>query len=943
MGLAYDLDSQARPLIDDWAKVIVLGALELGQITGQDRLSGITVPAADSTDFDVIIRSCTYAKDCYIITGSYKADFTGTGATVGFAYDGFVTIIRANNQTMVEGDLTGALGEDNPNYYINPGVNLTTGAVRKQPFDQYNLYYTYVCRMPVELDASGNGGFAEPPEDDTTPGIYACDVIKGSADAAFTLAIGGHQRINSTAAGSFGKIGYSGYMAVLIFDQLNPTLVPSATMGGLEADQRWSLIFNASSSIQISFDGASKTGAGLTDINAYPNEGRDLQSYCTTQALTAGSWSPVDLESLGNGYIIQRIYDVVCLNTGSQPLGLETNTVWTCGEAIYSDGAGGIDFNTAYLMQWDWKGSTAYPNPMVNVAEFPGIQNWAVANDVPGYNFKGTRAVTMTPTFNVSATQDPSSNQIMVGIEGVDHSGKTYAEIYAANWKAIFQSVDFLGSRHFGLWPFAVAGSSFPTATGFELPKRWVGKAIQQRTYTQDEEAVAKNLTAWETQDGIDPATGAGPLFAWQDRTLLQTLQRDPTVSNAQIAQNPLSFLTPYLAPNFLDYGLSNKPAFTGQPANIAYGFLGFGETGFGDGPSIFMYDFGTITMGAEQTPPNTFYVGPWSGDPLKAGLNIISVGPSINDAIEQNTGSKTSRYPLSAGWDVDRDQWVFTFGLTGATNGATVLSCNSAFNEQPSNQIAYLDQTDQFGTLASNATGAIYLPRNMSPYLDGLVIFGNSSWDISTEGPPSLSVFKPDNATASDKVFQVYELQGTTGRTAAVWIDYTLFDGIDSLVATIVQELGLRVTVENVEWYKRKILNNDVLNMTSEEVEAWIQTQQAEYRKMLIDKERQGRLRRRRKQQSAVANDLEDLIQGEFVVSNMDFIEGDFIENNLKDITGLPDQDAQLANQVLNDPQWLQGESLYGQDTARRKTAGERKKSPKSGKKSSDDDAGEA
>ena len=73
-----------------------------------------------------------------------------------------------------------------------------------------------------------------------------------------------------------------------------------------------------------------------------------------------------------------------------------------------------------------------------------------------------------------------------------------------------------------------------------------------------------------------------------------------------------------------------------------------------------------------------------------------------------------------------------------------------------------------------------------------------------------------------------------------AVWIDYTLFDGVDSLVATIVQELGLRVTVENVEWYKRKVLNNDVLNMTSEEIEAWIETQQAEYRKMLIDKERQ-------------------------------------------------------------------------------------------------------
>jgi len=431
--------------------------------------------------------------------------------------------------------------------------------------------------------------------------------------------------------------------------------------------------------------------------------------------------------------------------------------------------------------------------------------------------------------------------------------------------------------------------------------------------------------------------------LAWQDKTLLQTLEKDPTVNAVQIAQNPLSFLTPYLAPNFLDYGLSNEPAFTGQPANIAYGFLGFGGAGFGNGPTIFMYDFGTITMGVEVNPPNNFYVGPWAAEPLKAGLNIISVGPSINDAIEENTGSKTSRYPLSAGWDVDRDQWVFTFGLNGASNGATVLSCNSAFNEQPANQIAYLDQTDQFGGLATNATGAIYLPRNMSPYLDGLVIFGTTSWDTSTVGPPSISVFNPDTTTDNNKIFQVYELQGTTGRTAAVWIDYTLFDGVDSLVATIVQELGLRVTVENVEWYKRKVLNNDVLNMTSEEIEAWIETQQAEYRKMLIDKERQGRLRRRRKQQSAVANDLEDLIQGEFVVSDMDFIEGDFLENNLKDLTGLPDQDAQLANQVLNDPQWLQGESLYGQDTQRKKTAGERKKSPKSGKKSSDDDAGEA
>jgi len=82
---------------------------------------------------------------------------------------------------------------------------------------------------------------------------------------------------------------------------------------------------------------------------------------------------------------------------------------------------------------------------------------------------------------------------------------------------------------------------------------------------------------------------------------------------------------------------------------------------------------------------------------------------------------------------------------------------------------------------------------------------------------------------------------------------------------------------------------------MTTEEIEAWVQSQQAEYRKMLIDNERQGRVRKRRRQQSAIAHDLEEQIQGEFVVSEMDFIEGDFIERNLKNISAFPDQDEQL------------------------------------------------
>jgi len=181
----------------------------------------------------------------------------------------------------------------------------------------------------------------------------------------------------------------------------------------------------------------------------------------------------------------------------------------------------------------------------------------------------------------------------------------------------------------------------------------------------------------------------------------------------------------------------------------------------------------------------------------------------------------------------------------------------------------------------------------------------------------------------------QLTQLEAVGGKSVVMWVDYLLFDGVDSLIATVVQELGLSVTVENVEWYKRKMISGDVLNMTTEEIEAWVQSQQAEYRKMLIDNERQGRVRRRRRQQSAIAHDLEEQIQGEFVVSEMDFIEGDFIERNLKNISAFPDQDEALKHQIITDEQWNSLDSLYGTPVPKKTTSLQRKekadKQPKS------------
>ena len=187
--------------------------------------------------------------------------------------------------------------------------------------------------------------------------------------------------------------------------------------------------------------------------------------------------------------------------------------------------------------------------------------------------------------------------------------------------------------------------------------------------------------------------------------------------------------------------------------------------------------------------------------------------------------------------------------------------------------------------------------------------------------------------------------MEGATGRSVIMWVDYVLYDGLDSMIATKVQEMGLRVTIENVEWYKRKLLNNDELNITEEEIHHWMEQQQKEYKDMLVTKEREGRLRRRRRQQSNVAHDLEETLQGQFVDTTVfDFLDGDFIERNIKDLSAFPDQDEALKHQIITDEQWTELDSLYGTPVPKKETIGEKlrkkSKSPKKDTKEPKDDA---
>jgi len=912
MGLAYDLDVQARFSLNDWQFILSQGDTNLfSGGSGNSRREGITIPNSDSSEFDVVIRKTTLVEDHYVICGSYRAFFDDLASGAGaYAWDGFITIIRAHNLPFVD-SFDPAVGfpppTRSPLYWLNPGFVPDAPPI-EQPFSQTNRFWTYLARMPYEITPRLTGLGS-----DSTPGIYSVDTAKTGLAAGFQIIAGGHANIDTATEGGLTGQNYSAWIAVLEFERTIPQISPvTGTTPPLTATRPYAINFSASNSIQVSQNATTRIGTGLTDSNTYPGIAYNLASLARSVNQIPAGFSATPLTSLGNGYVLTRIHDVLGLNTGPIPIDLTALTLWITGESAYSDGAGSVDFTTPMLGIWEYEGQGSYTDLYVAV----GDRNWATDGSVAAYDLDSAYGTALTPSFNVSATQDPLSNQVLVAVDRVTHGGSTNAEIYAANFKTVIESRSFLGSQQYCLWPFAVRGGAFETVGGFTLPDKWLGKAVQQKTFTQDEEEEAKNLTAFPNTVQPD---GVIDLIAIEDRSLQQLLAADPTLQGG--GPEPINYLAAIYPPNYLDYGLSNKPAFTGQPANIAYGFFGFLS---GTGPEVFMYDFGTVTMDVDLTvSPPQFYVGPWATDPLKAGADIISVGSTMNSAIVTAAGS-TTRRPVSAGWDVDRDQWVFTFA---DTTGGTVLSCNSAFDRQPATQVAYLDQTDQFPRLSSNTRSAYYTPRNMTPYLDGLVLFGGEV-DTTQLGQATLkSVLLTDEFGNTIRGFQAYEIQGSTGRTARVWVDYMLYDGIDSLVAVVIQEMGLRVTVENVEWYKRKILNEDVLNMSSDEVEAWIDAQQAEYRKMLIEKERQGRLRRRRRQQSAIANDLEDLIQGEFVVSDMDFIEGDFMERNLRDLDAFPDQDSQLKRQILTDEQWLEGDTLYGSSVPRKKTASEKRK----------------
>ncbi len=267
--------------------------------------------------------------------------------------------------------------------------------------------------------------------------------------------------------------------------------------------------------------------------------------------------------------------------------------------------------------------------------------------------------------------------------------------------------------------------------------------------------------------------------------------------------------------------------------------------------------------------------------------VRISENGQLFNDAIL--SGAETTRIAFDGSYDIDRAQWLFTFGSeTGFRAVASVADFTSL-----------LDQTNSFytnGVTLPYVESAMFANQQGSNSFDGVLWAGPWDTQSTTSTRLTTDVFADENSRA-------WKVTGTTGRSVKVFLNYLLYDGLDSIIAREVMNLGLRVTPENVEWYKRKIMGQDTSSITLEELEAWMATQRQQYQDLIKARDRHGRLRKRREEAGtlnpAVTRDLQDRLDGDFYSLDEESIEKLLPE--LDQLPPNPDSEESDADQLGN------------------------------------------
>ena len=830
MGLAFDLDALDLPAVD-WFNVFILASkgteVELGPY--YNRWDGIFIPPPG--EFDVIIRDVKQFDGCLVVVGGYRAQWQDDPHSVGlndsgkYAWDGFVAVNRGFNWTYP----LGSQGSD-----FKPSPFAESAIVP----DQWAIL---PMRMPLEWD-SGTAF------DDNRVGLYGVDVIKRSPEFGATLSQNVGHPIDQLVMCGFGAVDPSSeglptgqdyvgaiYVVPVATGNYSLTDVQGATepiFWGVYSDMK---IFSA----QYTWNCNDVNHIDNTPFGARFGEVANDGQYDLSEALgdntiiVATGLSPPpsgDRLSARNRYPRRflGISSVEAVIPGGEPISPNAGGPVIIVGDCFKESGGATDGSYPLMVYAIPAVDTNIVYPVLSGRTDENIQleDTGVSYDLQGAWF---RYAIPTTDFIVG---DVGVKPVLLLAENVTHGASTSAEIYivsGTNGESGLTrgQVPYIAGAdpivgNISILPYAVSGGSWETATGDTLPVRWTGFANQMRTFTLDEESQSK-----ETFLPIEDENGT-PVGQFN---------------------------------NYNRFGFTNatqEASFTpGVATNQVAVLMGVTISGGTYTPHVLTFDDGTIGCTVD-TP----------GGP--APFTVSNTGYSRDYGItlrNQIISGGTNAYPVSASWDNDRDQWLFIYARQSGS--FAIISCRSDFEQ-------FIDQTDNLliftgvmGTPPNSYTyttpsgyslrsAGIYTARLMTNELDGIVIGGDFEDMTDTT---RVSAIKPFTATFGSRYTNFTVIRGTTGRTARVWIDYVLYDGVDALVATKLGELGLRVTPENVEWFKGRILRDsgvDELDVKTEEIEEWMETQRKEYTDMLRTKERSGRLRKRKRQLSAYREGVE-------------------------------------------------------------------------------------
>lgn len=868
MSLSYSLDISNLQNLDKLSKALI----SLGTIGPQTNLfrgpggfrffqEGATKVQDIFPTGEYIIRDGMYINGIFVYVGSYKAyfkDLYGAGSD-GYAWDGFIMGMRGysinDNEGLVEkvqsgpfeGDFTGGTG-----------------------------FGFLPMRMPIEVNCGVSGDSAQIAADSSV-GLHSLDVFKRATDVTVTnddldirIITCGFQRVNPLVESVPTGMDY---VANLYLGTLLPFNGETELQDGQKvADYDYA----PQNMMQVTWQASQAGHADKTSESGRFGMLRDLDQFISASTAITGfeyifdDWlggqtpdgtggpTPTgnDTRAITFNYFPRRFFDISCFsNTTYYGTNTAKSPFFIVGDmALDTNDDGSIDDTCPVMI------GCAYPFSIFGTPEgtlgpfmnsCPAIAtsladdpSWYKEDTAVAYNFSGAWACSILVPYEDLGIIGDFSPLSYIAVNDVTHSGSTYGEIYSF--------IDSPLSPASIITPFAVETGNFTTTTGISLPTRWYNKAVQFRTFTTEEEDNGK-------AGKIDLDTGA---FT-------------PSLSSVydSDSQEYIGF-----SGNYQRYGSYTNPLAPNQPqgtrSGAGYGFLGFKT---GTGPIAIMFDSGS---GLENLNDVTGNFEGWT-------LIVLAEGENINNNHIENPTS-TTRKIVNCGWDNDRDQWLF---LTSDTNDVGIISASSDFSTA-SNNVGFLDQKDNFLDLNTNTNAGAYFPLTMSNAMDGWVWFGNLDTDSNVRfgikqsvlgAAESVTVNARTSGTPIEVTYDTYpdattearRITGTTGRTAKVWVDYVLFDGVDSVIATKLKGLGMKVNIESVEWFKRSIIRSGDLNIKSEEIEEWMRNQQSQYKDMLKETERQGRVRKRKSQVSAYREGMEDQINPEFMDSEVkDYID---------------------------------------------------------------------